>query len=519
MSPPTSPPVRTSFRRWRLPLLLAGALLLRVLLALQGGQYFFGDEDRYLRGIELYQAVRAGDSLHIRFALARPEHAAFDWAVAALAPLPHGLAYLQGQADWSDPSNLQASAPLCAATMSLFSVLTILLVHRLARRLGADEDGAFWAAALAAASNTLFYYSRHLLPYDVALACWLGGLVLTLRPGRGALIAGGVLTGFVYHLYNGYFALPVATWLWLASQGGPWRERLLRSLPWSAGAAIGLGVPWLVGTAAGGAAYWAVMRDFAGTVTQGLFAEGWSLPWEYFWHSEGWLGTAAAAAATVACMQGSSPARRIMLLAALAYAILVLASTWLESFVVYARTIRPLVPLFCIAGAAALQNFAKRQPRWAEIGPWLLVAGGLAQALPHYGRIFPRDVETAVQRDFGGTKRWVSFTGVIYRPFRTLRLYRRDLALADAQMLYPLRDWRGYPAGEVVAQFEHPLTYRPYQYEGHTPRERALLRDHPFTMRVIRLADPDSVPLHPPPNDVFTAADRPDGRDHGRPQP
>jgi len=57
-----------------------------------------------------------------------------------------------------------------------------------------------------------------------------------------------------------------------------------------AGAALALLIPILAGLAVAGPDYWRTMVAFSGTVNQGNYAEGWSLPWEYLWHSEGWLG-------------------------------------------------------------------------------------------------------------------------------------------------------------------------------------------------------------------------------------
>jgi hypothetical protein len=114
-------------------------------------------------------------------------------------------------------------------------------------------------------------------------------------------------------------------------------------------------------------------------------------------------------------------------------------------------------------------------------------------------------------------KRCVTFSGVIYRPL-ALPVSRPDLALVNAQFLYPLRDYVSHPACTVLLGKEHPLAYPPYQYEGHVPRERRLLRAHPPALQLVRLAQPGVVPDHPAPALTFTGADRPDGRDHGRPE-
>ena len=66
---------------------------------------------------------------------------------------------------------------------SLFSLLDIALLHRLARKLGAGSDEAFLAAFLLALSSSFLYYSRHVLPYDMALAFGLGAITVAVARG------------------------------------------------------------------------------------------------------------------------------------------------------------------------------------------------------------------------------------------------------------------------------------------------------------------------------------------------
>lgn len=509
----------TTGRRSRLwlPFLLLVTMGLRVGLALDGGQYFFGDEARHTRGLELYLALTEGRWEEVRAVLSMHEHAAFTWLVAALGPLQHALAGLRGLGDWSDPGALFASAGLGAALLAGISVSSIALVHRLARDGGAGENEALLAAGLMAVSNTLTYSARHLLPYDVALTTWLGSLVLLQRGGPRAVVVSGLLAGLTHHLYNGYwFLVPVTGALALGLfRSGP--QRWPRWAGWGLGTMAGFALPAAIGWLAGGAAYWQNLQAFSQTVVQGLFAEGWSLPWAYLWHSEQVLGLLVVVAFAGALARDRPPARvgHAFLAIGLVYVLLCLMSTGLERFVVYGRTVRPLVPLFCLAGGWALGRWMVRWPR-LRLMPAAAVAGlGLIALLPHFGRPFPRETELHVLTTFGQPKHALSFSGSIYRPLR-LPVTRPELALVDAQMLYPIREHAGPPPGTEIFSLPHPLAYAPYQYEGHTPRERGLLRRHPPRIRLVRLGQPDTVPDHPPPAQVFSEADRPDGRDGGR---
>jgi len=494
--------------------LLAGSAVLRIALAWSGGQYYFDDEGRYQRGVALYQALRAGDAAGLREQLQWPDHLAFNYVNTVVAALNHASAQLT--------THSSGSVRLAAAVLSLFSVLNIWLVHRLARAGGAGEDEALWAAVLAAASNTLFYYSRHLLPYDCALSAALGALCLAVRAGPGwRHAAGGALTALSFQLYNGYWFLVPVVLLALGLSTPTWVARWRAGLAWAAGFLGSLTILLLPGLLAGGGYFWANLRNFSHTVLQGQFAEGWSLPGEYLWHSEGWLGLAVAAATGFAVCQ-AWPAgadafrlRRWLLLLGATYLLPVAACVGWEKFVIYARTVRPLVPFFCLTGAYALHALAGWRPRLAPAAAVLVIGGALTHFAPHFSRMFPREAEYYVQQEYGMTKHALSFSGVIYRQL-DYPVKRPDLALLNAQSLYPLRSYIGEPAGRVLFTFEHPLAYLPYQYEGHTPRERALLREHPPLIKLLQLTAPAEVPEHPPAALIFGDADRADGFDHAR---
>jgi hypothetical protein len=71
---------------------------------------------------------------------------------------------------------------------------------------------------------------------------------------------------------------------------------------------------------------------------------------------------------------------------------------------------------------------------------------------------------------------------------------RPNLVLVNAQLLYPVRTELELPAGKTLMQISNPLSYEPYQYECHTPEERAWLRSHDISMRLIELANPAALP-------------------------
>ena len=495
------------------------SLVLRVVLAVQGGQYFFGDEDRYDRGVQLYVALAHGDLAAARPLAGMPEHALFTGLGALLTAGQHALAQATPYGDWSHPEYVAFTIWLGAALLSLFSALNLFLVHRLARVMGAGDAEAGWALLLMAASNTAFYYARHLLPYECALAAALAALIVGLRRATiGRALLCGVLGGVTYGLYNGYWFLVPVIWLAhaLAWRAEPRRGRLMAFS--AAGTVLALAAPVAVGGWLGGEEYWTILRGFSGSVTFGLFAEGWSLPWEYLWHSEGVFGVGVIACIGLALFSARRAGEKLPpwvrgSLAALAacYALIVLLSCGLERFVVYARTVKPFVPLLCLAGGWALARLLANRRRLAFAAIGVITLAAVANFWPHFTRVFPRDVEIAVLRQWGNPKRTFSVTGSAYVPLAQ-SVTRPDLALVNCQWIYPLRDFAGFPAGRTLLRVEHPLSYAPFQYEGHTPRYRVLLRTHDISIRLIQLAAPAALPDNPPPSMLYQQAERPVGR-------
>jgi hypothetical protein len=508
------------FPRRALVAIVAASVVLRVALCARGGQYFFGDELRYDRAVQLYFAVAGGDAPTVRAILALPDHALFTCLGALITGAQRVLALATPFGDWSrHPEFAGFTIRLGSCVLSLFSALNVLLVYRLARVLRGDREEAVWAALAMAASNTAFYYSRHLLPYDCAISAALLAMVAGLGAPtvpRAALC--GILAGCAYHLYNGYWFLPPVVsvayaFMW---RGQPRRGFLASAL--GAGFVLAFGAPLAVGTIAGGAQYWRTLAAFSGTVTQGLFSEGWSLPWAYLWASEGCMGAALAACVVLALARELGARRPLafragfwMALLAATYGLLVLSSTIMERFVVYGRTVKPLVPILCLLAGWALRLLIGERTWLRVLASAALAASCFIRFAPHFVRVFPRDAEIAVMRGLGNPKRSLSVSGSIYIPL-ALPVTRPDLVLVNAQMIYPVRGYIGYPEGTTLLRIEHPLTYPPFQFEGHTPRERAVLQGEDISIRLIRLAAPALTPDDLPLGLRFQNSDRPTGR-------
>lgn len=498
------------FRHPLLFMLLAAAVV-RVVLILQGGQFYFPDESRYSRGALIYLGLREGQPEQIRLMFSSPEHAGFTVLASLLVPVQHLLAHLTGHGDWSTPANFYASAHIAALLLGGFSVVTLWLIHRLALAAGASSREALFAALIAACTATLFYYARHLSPYDCSLALALAALIFAIdrtRPPR-PFLAGACIAG-CYVIYNGYwFMVPVVGLALLLTPAPSAREKIIPLLRWCAGGLLVGALSMLPGTLAAGREFWTSMGRFARLNSEGFPAEGWSLPWAYLWHTENALGIALlitiAAGLLLDVRRRAVPPRVLLWLALLVatYACLLVVSTITGKFAIYGRTIRPLVPFLCLLGGYALNRLTERRPGWNRAAVAIIGLGAVMNFLPHLQQIFPGDLRGRIEREIGVPKFALSFSGPMSM-YLGSPVTRPDLALVNATQLFPLRDYVGDPAGVVLWETAHPLALECYQYEGNLPRDRVLFQRHGARMKLIRLADPAAVPAYPPPSMTTT---------------
>lgn len=499
--------------------LLGLAITLRAGLAIQGGQLVFSDEGRFLRSIVLYRGLAGGEWHPANGALATPQHVAFVYLGTLLAPVAHALAWLAGTGDWGRATEIHSSLPFVAMVVGAISSLNVWLVFRVARAWGAAETEALFSALLCAVSVSLLYQARHLLPYDAALAAFLAGLWLAAKAGTARQdLACGAWAGAGFALYNGYwFLVPVLGAALVLRQTGL-RRRCLSAAAFSGGAAGLFGLLMLPGTLIGGLEFWKEFVHFSGTVRQGLFAEGWSFPVEYLAQTEAWFGLAVLAAITLTVIteRSSLPLRfkHWLLLAGLIYALLALASTGLEKFVVYGRSVRPLTLLLCLLGGHALARcWPTGGGARATVVAVLLGAAAL-NITPHFSIGFPTEVCHEVWRDHGVPKLALCYRGTI-ADLSWPPVTRPDLALLNAAALYPVKEVLPMPAGRVLAKWRHPLLMAVYLYEGHTPRERRLLRLHPPVIQLLQPDQPDTLTDQPPLEILGQPGDLPDGYDGG----
>jgi hypothetical protein len=434
------------------------SMVLRVALALSGGQYYWPDERRYGASRDVVRLLLDG---RIREGLAGLD--------SANHPLFRAIGVVPALIEFQSNTGDDGYVP--ALFFGLFSTINIWLIARIARRLGADRVETFFAFTLAALSCSLFYWARHLMAYDAAMTFGLAALYVGARtpPRPWSSVLCGVFAACAFLTYMGYWTLGGAALLVHVAEAQRPGERATRAFLGGVGLLATLGAALGASAALGGGLLRGIVA-FSGSINQGSYAEGWRLPFAYLWHAEHVL-LIAWVAGVVWCVFNLSKvhaSRRVvagLLGLAFIYGSLVIFSVLLGKFVVYGRLARQMIPFFCLLTAATLQQLRTGLRARGSLVVSALLLLLVVQAAWNFAEplrmSFPRELQKEAND-------------------------RPGAIAVNAYHIYPRPEPVHLPAHYVVLrEARHPLQFLPYQYEGHTPAERDLLRSTDIRMRLL----------------------------------
>ena len=479
-----------------LAVLLSSAAALRFMLTRRGGQYFDWDEHRYGFSTLMLERLRAGDLGGVLDILFRyPEHPGFK--IFGLGPAVLQQALHPGQ-PISDMR--QASGEwLTAFVFSLSSACAIGLTYAVGRRAGASERESLFAAFLMFASTSMLMHARHFFPYDLALALGMLAAWVALSPADRVVdsIGTGLLAGAAFSTYFGYWLLAaVVLGVHVFWHPSSFVGRARRLALGAVGFAIAPGL-LVAASSLRNRPLLQLSRRFAATVTHGEYAEGWSLPWAFFWQAEGVVLMIALAGIGLLLWRPTARGLRWAATAAAIYAGLVVGSDLLHRFVVYDRLARPMWPFMCLAAAAGFA--AVDEGRWLAgrraFWPYGIVLGlFLINSAPLFTQRYPRDVVLEVLARYGPDA--VAYDTGLQHTFDSTSgfFFPADVpAPGKRYVLVNARDiwFEGEPGvkhvaeGRVIASWRHPRQLRFMQYHGYTPAERRFMRSTDVSMRLI----------------------------------
>ena len=479
------------------------AYALRVGLVMGGGQFYFPDEYRYQTVAYTADSLYHGNFKRLpeRLFIYQP-HPGMPVMTLPIAYI-HRLAFAleHGQHEnwtlyWTRRSE---NCRFSSLFFALPSTLSIGLAYLLARRTGAGTAESLLAAFLLAASNSMFLYSRHLVPYDIGLLLGLLSLWLALDTKSQTLkraLAVGLLAFLCFWVYHGsiyLYVLVVA--LYGIALAGNWQVALRRLACMALVALLIVGAVTLYTEQAWQIDSLAVMAHFAGTVNQGDFDGGFIFPLLYFRDAEGgmallWL---LGLAATLWRLKRSSPVERrrgMLWLGCLLflYFLLALLSDVFHAFVVYGRTARQLTPFIALLCAYGLTPWLGSR-RWRATLAFITLASALAltQFLPAIRWTWYMEFYGIALRQYDSISCETAFApparahNTNCPPSDEDTRYR----IINAGYIHPITEPTDRPPGTVLAQFPHPLMLPGLRYESYTAEMRAIVERESVMVQLI----------------------------------
>jgi hypothetical protein len=363
----------------------------------------------------------------------------------------------------------------------------------LAKAAGGDERERFFTVLAAASSASLFYYSRHFVPYDLSLLFFLVALSRAMRPGRDlwSCTCVGLWTACGFLSYNGYWTLvPVVAGLFLATAVNG------RSFVVSAaGFGAGFLVPNVAVIAIGkclGVDLIASYASFSSTTVQGNLDQAWRFVSEYFWQAEG-ANVLILAAAVCVTVWAAFSCRGVMggiyaaLITMVLYGLIVLGSDVYLRIAVAARHVRVLAP-FCAWTIGAALAWVAARGRWgrgaATACSAIMVCVAAGNFYVPMTQVFPRDFDTAARSAILAARS----AGAGLQP---LRIQNNWFLHNPAWNQPPPADAR------VLWSRPHPFAYIPYLFEGYDEARRAAYAQGDLSMRVLRFEGATSIQGYP----------------------
>jgi len=452
-------------RNWVVFCILLVSLILRCILIIRGGQYFNPDEKRYEAPREAVRFLlqgQFGEALQ-QFTIS-PEHLGFK----VVGIIPALTEHIVGP-----------SLALPAIFYSLFSILNLYLIFLLAQRTQASSNESLYALFFAASCLSLLYYSRHLFPYDMAMSLGLLALYTALVRNQtaGTSLVCGSLSFLCFITYNGYW--PLAGFAILANilLNGKNVTRIVQKTIFTA---MGFIVPFallIIAMQGSGTDIVSEYRLFATTINQGSFQEGWSLPFDYFWHTEHAVILILGALSIIAMIRQLKDSRLDTKLwtggILFIYLCLLIPSVFLEYFVVYARLARQMLPFLVLLSAQGLVQMENHLALGRKITGLILVVTFIQAAWnfsDSYRLSYPREFAAEAQAKFPefefSSKRLAFGAPVICQ--------HNGYIIESAKFYATPPERIPQVKGQLLLSASHPASFLPYQYEGDPPEVRQI---------------------------------------------
>ena len=356
------------------------------------------------------------------------------------------------------------------------------------------------ASVLLLLSTTNFYFSRHLLPYDISITFSLLSLLALLkceRNGKASFII-GVLSGFSTLTYFGYWPLALATWactilfspnkakaFLFCSIGGLSPVLFFQVLGYL------VDVNYLSG----------VLEFLRATGKNQMGDQGVSLSAivEFLWLSENFYSIFLLTLLIITCFYCKlSDCRKLnsktlgIIYFIIILGVFIFCTEVLGSFVLYGRTIKQIVPYICLASSFSLCMLIRTLCSKTSISVFLILGLiVLCVSFNNHSKIFTiaypknfKDKVTLITNDFQETSSLIgSKVQKLEKPDA-----QKKFSVINAQYLVPpIIDVKDIPAGDIILEEKHPyFHFKPYQFLHYNSKERSYIDSQALSMKLIK---------------------------------
>ena len=502
------------------------------------GHFYAGDESRYFAAERLVDDLSAGDH---RAAAGRLFEVTVRPAFVLISVIPAAAQRLVGGV-----FGLERQTHAYYDTVAGFNVLVALgvafCVFALVRRWTASGWYALLATVLFSWRVCANIWVRHLVPYYESLLLFLVALLLVTPRAPQAdatnrrMCAAGLLSALGFTCYPGFYTFVLINAAVVVVVA---RRRIAAVVCFGASAAAVLSGFELVSRWAGQSYFKNLLglpHEHARLMKIGLCEEGYVFIWRYLCDVEGAAGVVLLALCAVfvglvVCRRGASiprAARAAILAAIVCYLIHATQATLRHKVAVYGRVMVMYVPFMVCGAVLVLRQIRWPRLRIAAVCGVLLVSGASFVSFARwYSSVrYPEDLffETiAAEAQPGEFSPNVLWTGVGGKLNRSVE---RDASPLVAMVAEPYPDgfYSYYPSHQAAAasgaryigvnlkwvrdipeerhHFKAPPGYRlifedaatfahpPMAYEERGARERELLSQHDYSMRIYERIDP-----------------------------
>ena len=483
------------------------ALSLRFLISIKGGQFFIVDELRYYSGHHLLSFISDFNfKEYIVYLLSGTAHTMFAMFASFCELVRYFIliCFVDSGINAYELNNSTIGIEFSACVISTFSALNICLMYPIVKGIGGTKLQGIIACILLLFSNTNFYFSRHLIPYDISITLSLFSLLFLIKSNGNIklIFSSGFLSGLSTLTYFGYWPLAVAIWLY--SVISSFKTNVLKI---KYGIICGLGglTPIIIFQILG----YTVDINFISGLLNFIVAtgnnqmgdQGVSITaiFEYLWLSERlyliFLLLFFFLTLIKFNFHKSFKLNHISIgvfFTIIITCILILSTEISDTFVLYGRTIKQIIPFLCLACSFSIYEIFRRlihkkNYKLIFTSGFLLLTVSISNQLDVIRLTYPNEFKNKVRKQFPDFDETSSFIGKNVQKLENYTKNKEYIVVNAQYLVPPLNEVKELPIGKVIYQKEHPYnSFEPYQFLHYNKFERSLINSNKTSMILIK---------------------------------